>query len=107
MVFFTLRVVIEKEPGDDGYAAYSPSLPGCFSRGQTVEETKKAIRTALSTRLQELVSRGEPLPKNRKFIHVEDVTIGLEQRDRPAPKDDGEVSGTRGDRPSSRGSSDT
>ena len=37
--FYDFEIVIEKEPEDAGYFAYSPSLPGCFSNGLTIEET--------------------------------------------------------------------
>ena len=33
MRYFTFEIVIEKEPSDDGYLAYSPTLPG-FNRFQ-------------------------------------------------------------------------
>ena len=39
---------IEKEPEDAGYLAYSPTLPGCFSNGATIEEAKQNIREAVS-----------------------------------------------------------
>ena len=29
MRFFNFEIVIEKEPEDPGYYAYSPTLPGC------------------------------------------------------------------------------
>ena len=97
MTFYRLQIVIEKTPEDEEYAGYSPTLPGCFSRGRTVEEARKAIRGALSTRLRELVSRGEPLPGVRRFLHVEDVTIGLLERDQDAGKDRTEVTVTTDD----------
>ena len=87
MTFYTLQIVIEKTPEDEEYAGYSPTLPGCFSRGRTVDEARNAIRGALSTRLRELVSRGEPLPGVRRFLHVEDVTIGLLERDEDVGRD--------------------
>jgi len=47
MKFYDFEIVIEKEPDDEGYFAYSPSLPGCFSNGLTVEETRRNIREAI------------------------------------------------------------
>ena len=38
MKFYSFQIVIEKEPEDEGYYAYSPTLPGCFSNGRTIEE---------------------------------------------------------------------
>lgn len=47
MRYFTFEIVIEKEPEDEGYFAYSPTLPGCFSNGSTIEETKRNMRQAV------------------------------------------------------------
>ena len=47
MQFFNFEIVIEKEPEDGGYSAYSPSLPGCFSNGRTIEVTKRNMREAI------------------------------------------------------------
>jgi predicted RNase H-like HicB family nuclease len=45
------RIVIEKGEGF-GYVAYCPAIPGCYSQGNTIEETientKDAIRGCLS-----------------------------------------------------------
>jgi predicted RNase H-like HicB family nuclease len=54
MRFFTFEIVIEKEAEDDGYAAYSPTLPGCFSNGKTIEEAKRNIREAIRQHVEEL-----------------------------------------------------
>jgi predicted RNase H-like HicB family nuclease len=48
--------VIEKEAEDEGYSAYSPSLPGRFSNGRTVEEAKGNIRDAIQQHLQSLLA---------------------------------------------------
>jgi predicted RNase H-like HicB family nuclease len=53
--------VIEKETEDKGYSAYSPSLPGCFSNGRTVEEAKGNIRDAIQQHLQSLLAHGQPM----------------------------------------------
>ncbi len=48
MKYYSFEIVIEKEPEDAGYLAYSPTLPGCFSNGATIEEAKQNIREAVS-----------------------------------------------------------
>ncbi len=40
MKFYTFEIVVEKETENGGYSAYSPTLPGCFSNGKTIEEAK-------------------------------------------------------------------
>ncbi len=47
MKFHSFEIVIEKEPEDEGYFAYSPTVPGCFSNGKTIEEAKTNIRETL------------------------------------------------------------
>jgi len=46
-----LRVVLE--PSDEGgYTVYVPSLPGCISEGETLEEALKNIREAIELYLE-------------------------------------------------------
>ena len=46
-----LRVVLE--PSDEGgFSAYVPSLPGCFSEGDSAEEAMANIREAIELYLE-------------------------------------------------------
>ena len=56
MQYYTFEIVIEKEAGDEGYSAYSPSLPGCFCNGRTVEDAKRNIRDAIEQHLHSLLA---------------------------------------------------
>jgi predicted RNase H-like HicB family nuclease len=62
MRFYNFEIVIEKEAEDKGYSAYSPSLPGCFSHGRTVEEARRNMREAIQQHLAALLAHGEPAP---------------------------------------------
>ena len=43
-----MRVKVVLEPSDEGgYTVYVPSLPGCISEGETVEEALKNIHEAI------------------------------------------------------------
>ncbi len=77
MEFFNFEIVIEKEEEGEGYFAYSPSLPGCFSNGKTIEEAKKNIREALQQHLIALRERALPIPQKQHIVHVEELSIGL------------------------------
>ena len=77
MKYYTFEIVIEKEAEDDGYAAYSPTLPGCFSNGKTIEEAKRNIRDAIRQHIESLQAHGQPIPQNDKLVHVEELTVGL------------------------------
>lgn len=58
MKYYTFEIVIEKEPDDDGYLAYSPTLPGCFSNGATIEQAKRNIREAVEQHVESLLAHG-------------------------------------------------
>jgi antitoxin HicB len=77
MRFYNFEIVIEKEAEDEGYSAYSPSLPGCFSNGRTIEETKRNMREAIQQHVASLIAHGEPAPQNERLVHVEELSIGL------------------------------
>ena len=42
-----LRVVLEKDPETNSFAAYCPELPGCASAGETEDEALANIREAI------------------------------------------------------------
>ena len=50
------KIIIEKEPNNEGYHAYCPSLKGCHSCGITKREAIKNIKEAIELYL-------EPEPK--------------------------------------------
>ncbi len=77
MRYFTFEIVIEKEPMDEGYLAYSPTLPGCFSNGQTIEEAKRNMREAIQQHLECLLEHGDPVPQAEQLVHVEELTVAV------------------------------
>ncbi len=77
MRFYTFEIVIEKEAEDEGYSAYSPTIPGCFSNGRTIEEAKRNIREAIQQHLATLLERGQSVPQHEHLVHVEELTVGI------------------------------
>lgn len=77
MRFYSFEIVIEKEPEDEGYLAYSPSLAGCFSNGRTIEEAKRNIREAVQSHLASLLAHSQPIPQQENMVHVEELTVGV------------------------------
>lgn len=77
MRFYSFEIVIEKEPEDEGYLAYSPTLPGCFSNGTTIEEARKNMREAVQQHLAMLISQGQLVPQNDNLVFVEELVIGI------------------------------
>ncbi len=59
--------IFEAEP-DGGYHASCPSLPGCHSEGDTLDEAVANLREAIAVYLESLQAHGESFP-------VEDILI--------------------------------
>ncbi len=58
MTYYTFEIVVEKEAADDGYLAYSPTLPGCLSNGKTIKDAKRNMREAVQQHLHSLLTHG-------------------------------------------------
>lgn len=50
------------EEDEGGFWASVPSLPGCFTQGETYEETVANLREAILSYLEALTERGESIP---------------------------------------------
>jgi predicted RNase H-like HicB family nuclease len=75
--FYNFEIVVEKEPEDEGYLAFSPSLPGCFSNGRTVEEARQNIRDAIQQHLSVLLAHDQPVPQHENLVLVEALSVGV------------------------------
>lgn len=53
-----LKVVIEEDEEVGGYVVSCPSLPGCFSQGDTIEEALENIKEAIQACLESLGEDG-------------------------------------------------
>ena len=56
------QVVLIPDLEDGGYTVEVPSLPGCVSEGDTVEEALKNIKDAIQGYLASLEADGLPIP---------------------------------------------
>jgi len=56
---YTVRIVPANE---GGFWAEVPALPGCFSRGDSLEEVTAYVREAIECHLLHLARKGTPFP---------------------------------------------
>jgi len=77
MRFYSFQIIIEKEPEDEGYFAYSPTVAGCFSNGKTIEEARRNIREAVEQHMASLIEHGQLIPQDDRLVHVEELTVGV------------------------------
>jgi len=53
---------------EGGYWAEVPVLPGCFSQGETVEETLENIKEAIDLHIEVLKEEGREVPVDQGLI---------------------------------------
>lgn len=53
---------------EGGYWAEVPALPGCYSQGETIEETMKNIREAIEAYILALREDEEKIPAEEDFV---------------------------------------
>lgn len=57
------QVILVPDP-DGGYVVEVPSLPGCYSQGETVEEALSNIREAIELHIETMIEDGEEVPED-------------------------------------------
>lgn len=60
---------IHKDP-DSAYGVIFPDVPGCFSAGDTLEETMRNAREALAFHIGALEADGDPVPAARELDEI-------------------------------------
>ena len=69
----TFRAIIEK----DGkyYHGFAPSLPGCHTQGDTIEETRKNLREAIEGIILVMKKYHQPIPSDEGIEIIETIDI--------------------------------
>ena len=60
--------VIYEEAPEGGYVVYVPSLPGCHTQGETIEETEQNAKEAIILYLESLKEHKEKLPQELRIL---------------------------------------
>lgn len=63
----TFRVLLTPEE-EGGFSVSAPSLPGCFTQGETIEDVMKMAREAISLYVESLEADGESVPDDSKSL---------------------------------------
>ena len=60
------RVILEQQE-EGGFTVYAPTLPGCVSQGETMEEALANIKEAIEVYLESLKERGLSSPEVKEY----------------------------------------
>ena len=61
------RILLRKEP-EGGYTVIVPSLPGCVTFGDTLEEGIEMAKEAIQLYIESLKEHGEPVPTEEGIL---------------------------------------
>ena len=69
----TFRTIIEK----DGkyYHGFVPTLPGCHTQGDTIEETRKNLKEAIEGMLLVMKKYHQPIPSDKSIEAFESIDL--------------------------------
>jgi predicted RNase H-like HicB family nuclease len=60
--------VVVHSAEEGGYWVDVPSLPGCFSQGETIDEAMNNAREAIELHIQGLKDEGQEVPKEEGLV---------------------------------------
>lgn len=67
MRLLSYRILLRKEP-EGGYTVIVPSLPGCVTYGDTIEEAIKMAKEAIQLYIESLKEHGEEIPTEEETL---------------------------------------
>jgi predicted RNase H-like HicB family nuclease len=67
MTLYDFKVILE--PDDTGgYVVSCPSIPGCYSQGETIDEALANIKEAIELCLEDMQAHGEEAPDPSRVL---------------------------------------
>jgi len=68
---FTFRTIIQKD--GDGFHGFVPSLPGCHTYGETIEEVRKNIKEAVMGWIEATKEQGWEIPQDEGIKTIDSI----------------------------------
>ncbi len=64
---YNYKLLLRKEP-EGGYTVFVPSLPGCITYGDNVDEAITMAKEAIELYIEELKDHGETVPDDSNLL---------------------------------------
>ncbi len=74
--------VVVHEAEEGGFWVEIPALPGCYSQGESLEETRENVREAISLYLEVIRDEGRDAPDDADVVFQVSVTEPSSSADR-------------------------
>lgn len=75
MTEYKYTIILDPDPEEGGYTVTVPSLPGCVTQGETLEEAIAMAKDAIRLFIETLIADGEPVPEERE--HPQALTVSV------------------------------
>lgn len=72
---YKYAIILDPNPDEGGYTVTVPSLPGCVTQGESIEEAITMAKDAIRLYIETLIENGEPVPEERE--HPQAVVISI------------------------------
>jgi len=72
----TLKAIVHKAE-EGGYWAEVPSLPGCLTQGETLDEARDMAKDAILSSLEALREDGEEIPLEQRPAQMESLAVNF------------------------------
>lgn len=73
MKILNYKILLKKEPEGE-FTVSAPSLPGCITYGDTLDEAIEKAKEAIELYIESLKAHGEKIPTERKYIRIHSVS---------------------------------
>ena len=76
---FTFRTIVQKY--GDGFHGFAPSLPGCHTYGETIEQVRENIKEAVAGWVEARVEQKWNIPQDQGIETIESIQISIPSED--------------------------
>jgi antitoxin HicB len=72
---YQYTIILHPDIEEGGYTVTVPTLPGCVTQGETLEEAIAMAKDAIRLHVETLIASGEPVPEERE--HPQAIVINV------------------------------
>lgn len=72
---YEYTIILHPDSEQGGYTVTVPSLPGCITEGDSIEQAIAMAKDAIQLYIESLVADGEPIPEERE--HPQAIVINV------------------------------
>jgi predicted RNase H-like HicB family nuclease len=76
MKVYDFTVLLEPDEETGGYVISCPSLPGCYSQGDTIDEALENVKEAILLCLEDMQAQDQPIPDMSRIL-VSSVAVAV------------------------------